>query len=439
MFKLNQLSQQSRSRIKKGLLVLPVILILGAIFSHSQNERKFVPLNVESLASTSIDQQKPKVAKVAKSVPSYSYTVKKGDSLSAVFSKLGVPYSSLLKIMEEDLNHLSLDTLRPGNQLLFWVNGTTHTLDKMQLKFNPADIVQYTRNKDGAYTYKDVSVKGDWHTNALVGAVHGSFSQSAHKLGLNITEIRGITNLMKDKMNFARDLRAGDKFSVVHKVQTVDGIETGTREVEAIKIYNRGRVISAFLHTDGQYYDENGESLQRAFMRYPSTFHRVTSKFNPYRLHPVTGRISPHNGTDFGAPSGTPVHATGDGKVIMIRNHPYAGKYIVLEHGSIYKTRYLHLSKMLVKKGQQVKRGDVIALSGATGRVTGPHIHYEFLIRNRPVNPVTAKIPMAESVAKSDMKQFAANRDKLTQMMKAEEVLLASQNSSQNNASHKAL
>ncbi|CAM3048128.1 peptidoglycan DD-metalloendopeptidase family protein [Vibrio rarus] len=445
MFKLNQLSQQSRSKIKKAMLILPFIIIaVCVILSHSKDQRKYVPLNIQSTAAPKAEVKSTqgkahtKTHHVA-SVPSYSYTIKNGDNLSVIFSKLGLSYKSLLSIMEEDLNHLSLDTLRPGNKLLFWIDQSSSTLTKMQLQFNPADIVQFTRVKGGAYSYKDISIKGDWKTTALVGSVHGSFSQSAHKLGLSITEIRTITDLMKDKLNFTRDLRAGDKFSIVHKVQSVRGVKTGSRELEAVKIVNRGRVISAFLHTDGQFYDENGDSLQRAFMRYPSKYHRITSKFNPYRLHPVTGRVSPHNGTDFGAPSGSDVLATGDGKVILTRDHPYAGKYIVLQHGSTYKTRYLHLSRILVKKGQFVKRGDRIALSGATGRVTGPHLHYEFLVRNRPVNPMTEKIPMAESVAKSDMKKFAAKRDNLMQMMKEKEVLLASQHHSQNNTSHQSL
>ncbi|GAD79718.1 peptidoglycan DD-metalloendopeptidase family protein [Vibrio ezurae] len=440
MLKLNQLSQQSRSKIKKGLLILPLVLIAIVVLSHNKDERKFVPLNIETSSAAVADDADAKVTHlVSVSVPTYSYTIKNGDSLSVIFSKLGISYKSLLSIMEEDLNHLSLDTLRPGNRLLFWINEQSGVLEKMQLKFNPADIVQYSRVEHGGYAFKDISIKGQWDTSALVGSVHGSFSKSAHKLGLSINEIRTITTLMKDKLNFTRDLRAGDKFSVVHKVQSVDGVETGSREIEAVKIFNRGRTISAFLHTDGQFYDENGESLQRAFMRYPEENHYVTSPFNPNRRHPVTGRLSPHNGTDFRAPVGTPVMATGDGKVIMIRNHPYAGKYVVLEHGSIYKTRYLHLSRILVKKGQQVKRGQRIALSGATGRITGPHLHYELLIRNRPVNPMTANIPMAESVPKNEMAKFATRRDNLIQMMKEEEVLLASQHHSQNNKPQESL
>ena len=151
----------------------------------------------------------------------------------------------------------------------------------------------------------------------------------------------------------------------------------------------------------------------------------MSSPFDPQRRHPVTGRIAPHNGTDFAAPTGTPVLATGDGVVVMTRNHPYAGKYVVINHGSTYTTRYLHLSKILVHKGQKITRGQRIALSGATGRVTGPHIHYELIVRGHPVNPMTAKIPMANSVPKKDMANFIARRDQLDTMLEQQEGLLA--------------
>ncbi|GAM63210.1 cell wall endopeptidase [Vibrio ishigakensis] len=416
---------------KKGLLLIPVVLLIVALFSQSQDGRKYVELNIESTPHPSVDTPVETVKRSP--APTYSYHIKRGDNLSVVFSRLGFAYSDLTKIMEEDLNHLALDTLKPGNTLKFWADDETGKLAKMELEFNPADRVQYTRTDDDTFTFEDISVPGEWKTAALVGNVYGSFSSSANKLGLSIQEIEQISALLKDKLNFGRDLRAGDKFSIVHKVQYVDGKETGNREIEAINIHNQGRVVTAYLHTDGQYYDDNGDGLQRAFDRFPTKIHRITSPFNPHRLHPVTGRVSPHNGTDFGVPVGTPIHSIGDGKVIMVRNHPYAGKYIVIDHGSIYKTRYLHMSRIMVKKGQQIKRGQTIGLSGMTGRVTGPHLHFELLIRNRPVNSMTAKIPMAESVPKDQMAKFASRRDSLSKMMNDQEVLLAKQQEETNN------
>ncbi|WP_413283390.1 peptidoglycan DD-metalloendopeptidase family protein [Vibrio sp. MA40-2] len=392
-------------------VVLPLVAVITIVSVTSEahsTERKFVPFEFKEMPS--YEKKSKEVDPLGvDSAPEYSYIINQGDNLSTIFDQLGFPYSDLLKVMESDLNYLMLDTLRPGNQLMFWRTEDGQHLDKMVLQFNIADKVIYTRHQEGGFQFKDISTPGEWKLDAIVGEIHGSFSQSANKSGVGSYEIEQINTLLKDKINFSRDLQAGDLFEIVQNKQYVGSEATGKKEVQAIRIHNKGRVITAFLHTDGQYYDKDGKSLQRAFQKYPtSSRYRISSSFNPNRKHPVTGRISPHNGTDFATPIGTPVYSTGDGKVILTRNHPYAGKYIVIQHGNSYKTRYLHLSKILVKKGQSVSRGQRIGLSGNTGRSTGPHLHYEFIIRNRAVNAMTAKIPMASSIPKQEMNDFKA-------------------------------
>ena len=398
-----------KKRLFATLLPLVAVITLVSLGIDSRTEdRRFVPIQLKEMPT--YDSAQAQVAlEGLDSAPDYSYTIQKGDNLSSIFDQLGFPYSDLLKVMEADLNYLMLDTLKPGNQLLFWGTEGQNHLSKMILQFNIADKVLYTRHDDESYQFKDISLPGEWKLEPYVGEIHGSFSQSANKVGVGNNEIEQINTLLKDKLNFSRDLRAGDQFEIVQNRQYVGDQTTGKKEVQAIRIHNRGRTVTAFLHTDGQYYDKDGKSLQRAFQRYPTgKRYRISSSFNPNRKHPVTGRISPHNGTDFATPTGTPVYSTGDGKVILTRNHPYAGKYIVIQHGSSYKTRYLHLSRILVKKGQAISRGQKIALSGNTGRSTGPHLHYEFMIRNKAVNAMKAKIPMASSVPKKEMAEFKA-------------------------------
>ncbi|WP_458258965.1 peptidoglycan DD-metalloendopeptidase family protein [Vibrio rotiferianus] len=411
---------------RKALLLysLPVFVAIGV--SHSINESSLTKTIALNLPESQVVERilDAKTASLAVTTPpSFEYQIQAGDNLSSIFSQLGFGYSSLMKVMETDLNFLALDTLKPGNTLRFWRNEETGDLEKMELQFSIADKAVYQRNNDGSYDFKDVSIPGVWHQQPLVGVINGSFSSSANRLGLTTAEIGQVVNLLKEQVNFGKDLRAGDRFEVVRRSQTIDGIATGKNEIETIKIYNRGREISAYLHTDGQFYNAKGESLQRAFQRYPvSRSWRISSSFNPKRLHPVTGRVAPHNGTDWAVPIGTPVEATGDGTVIMTRKHPYAGNYVVIEHGSKYKTRYLHLSKILVKKGQKVSRGQRIGLSGKTGRVTGPHLHYELIEYGRPVNAMRANIPMASSVPKKDMAAFIAKRDEMDRLLHKQEL-----------------
>ncbi|EOD81507.1 Cell wall endopeptidase, family M23/M37 [Grimontia indica] len=404
--KTKRFSMLSKSML--GLMGLSLVTVAVSFNTLQQEPIRVVPLNLpESVVPSFIQKEEPVKTESAVDLPAYEYTIQTGDSLSEIFMKLGIPYSDLLKLMEADLNHLRIDTLQPNDILRFWVDPDGKHLQKLELEFNIASKVQYVQLDDGSYEFNEVSIPGTWVETVTVGDIEGSFSVSARRAGLSYNDVEVITNLLKDKMNFSRDLRAGDKFEVVRAEQFVDGQASGAREIKAIRIERRGRPITAYLHTDGNYYDKDGQSLQRAFQRYPTNRkERISSHFNPRRKHPVTGRVSPHNGTDFAVRTGTPVVSTGDGVVVMVRNHPYAGKYVVIDHGNQYKTRYLHNSKILVRKGQRVTRGQRIALSGRSGRVTGPHIHYELLIRGRAVNPMTAKIPMATSVARAEMTDF---------------------------------
>ncbi len=415
------------SKSKKALLVGSPLLVTAAIMSSAQPEltHRQIPLSLPEakVVKATLSESKP----VKVSHPDYEYVIQSGDNLSSIFSQLGFSYRELMKVMETDLNYLALDTLRPGDTLRFWTGANKQTLAKMELEFSIVERAVYSRLDDGSFEYKDVVLPSQWKDLALVGEIHGSFSKSAHDLGLSTSDIEQIVSLLKDKMNFVRDLRAGDKFEVVQSRQYVDEHLTGNKEIQAIKIYTRDKEISAYLYKDGQYYDKEGNSLQRAFQRYPTATHwRMSSGFDPKRLHPVTGRVAPHNGTDFATPVGTPVVSTGDGVVVMTRNHPYAGNYVVIKHDSTYSTRYLHLSKILVRKGQKVTRGQRIGLSGKTGRVTGPHLHYELIARGRPVNAMTANIPMATSVPKKEMSLFAARRDELDRMLDEQQSMLAS-------------
>ncbi|SMY35494.1 peptidoglycan DD-metalloendopeptidase family protein [Photobacterium andalusiense] len=351
--------------------------------------------------------------------PTYEYKVKNGDTLSEIFAQLNLPQADVKDIMAADLNSLQIDNLRPNDILRFWVTDSNHRLNKVQLQFNVAHMIDYTREKNNDFSVKEITLPGVWREKVISGEIHGSFSSSAQKAGLSYTDIHEIMAIFKDKLNFDRDLKTGDRFEVVSKAKYVNNQASGDTELQAVRLYTNKQQFSAYLNSDGNFYDKNGESLQQAFLRYPTAKRfRVSSQFNPYRRHPVTGRIQPHNGVDFAAPSGTPVLATGDGVVTRVTNHPYAGRYVVIKHSANYSTRYLHNSRILVKVGQRVKRGQKIALSGRTGRVTGPHIHYEFLVRGKPVNPLTAKIPLAASVSHQQKKEFELDVAQYNRLMR---------------------
>ncbi|MFQ6371804.1 peptidoglycan DD-metalloendopeptidase family protein [Shewanella sp. YIC-542] len=405
---------QALPTIHKSLLCASVLLIGAAVLwpSSQQFSPQRVPLQLD--VDSILSQPVTTVMAPAIMAPSFVQTIAPGDTLSALFSRAGVDQQTMYKVLEADLDVLALDTLMPGNRISFWLDDQGN-LSKLELHFNAARQVVFSRYPEGGYEVKEINLPGDWQDRIISGSIHGSFYRSAEKVGLSAAEIQRIEMLLKDKLNFARDLRAGDSFSVLLNDQFVAGESTGVSRILGVSL-NMGRHhVTAFQNSDGNFYDENGQSLVRAFQRLPLLKkYRISSAFNRHRHHPVTGRTSPHNGTDFATPVGTKVVTTGDGVVTRVTNHPYAGKYVVIEHDSKYTTRYLHLSKALVHKGQRVSRGQVIALSGATGRITGPHLHYEFHINGHPVNPMTAKIPMAGHLSAQDKRTF----EKLVAMRK---------------------
>lgn len=341
------------------------------------------------------------------------YIVKVGDTLSKIFTSWDIPYRDVQRVLEADLNHLQLDTIRPGDHLELVLDGETRALSKVIYHISLVERAIYTLEEDNQFSYEFEEEEGQWKSKLYSGTINGSFSLSAYKLGLSPNQIANITELLRDKIDFGKVLRAGDRFNVLVSEQFLGDHPTGNSEIQGISFDLRSREVAAFLAEDGRFYDRDGNSLQRAFNRYPvdKQYRRITSAFNPKRKHPVTGRVTPHNGTDFATPVGAPIYSTGDGKVIGVRNHPYAGKYLVIEHNNVYKTRYLHLSKFLVKKGQYVTRGQKIALSGATGRLTGPHLHFEVLVRNRAVDPMKADLPLASSLSQKDKASFLARID----------------------------
>ncbi|MGY5452386.1 peptidoglycan DD-metalloendopeptidase family protein [Agarivorans sp. MS3-6] len=341
------------------------------------------------------------------SVQTYRYTIKKGDTLGKIFTRFNIDQTTMYQVLEADISVLALDTLSLGHQLTFTIDHDKQELQALQLAFNPAQQIVFKRVDATSFEYETVTIEGQWQKQAISGTIEGSFYVSARKAGLNANEVDQVSQMFQDKIRFSRDFRAGDVFQVVRNRQYIDGALTGQSEISAVRIFNRGNEYSAYLFSNGNYYDKEGESLARAFMRIPlKRKQRVSSPFNPRRKHPITGRISPHNGTDFGVAIGTPVLAAGDGVITRIENHPYAGKYIVIQHGGKYRSRYLHLNKFKVRKGQRVTRGQVIAESGNTGRSTGPHLHYEFHINGRAVNPMKAKIPLASAIDKQDRIAF---------------------------------
>lgn len=364
-----------------------------------------------------------------KSIPDFEWKVREGDTLGELFSLLRMS-NTLTKIQEADKNVLSLDVINKGDIYRFWLKGNNDNfdgsgllIDRMEQYLGIEHQVVFQRKGSG-FEYKETLLEGNWRKVPIVGQVQSrsSFSQSAVPLGLPVSDVSVIRRLLKNQIDLGKVL-AGDKFQVIISKQFIGDKATGNTKVEGVRFFNRKSIYSAFAY-EGNYFDSKGEGLERAFTRYPLKpgKRRISSNFNPRRRHPITRLIRPHNGTDFAVPTGTPIFAPGDGVVKRVVRHKYAGLYIELQHSYKYRTRYLHLSKSLVKKGQRIKRGQKIALSGNTGASTGPHLHYEFHVNQKPINAMGNKVPVSIGVDKKSMVAYKRRVSSLIRMMEAEDV-----------------
>jgi murein DD-endopeptidase MepM/ murein hydrolase activator NlpD len=217
-------------------------------------------------------------------------------------------------------------------------------------------------------------------------------------------------------VDFHRELRKGDTFSVVYEALTADGEpitwSNASGRVLAAEFINKGRTHSAVWFTDdsgkGGYYDLDGRSKRRAFLASPMEFSRVTSGF-AMRMHPILNQWRRHKGVDYGAPSGTPVRAVGDGVVDFAGWQNGYGNVIEIRHGNERSTVYAHLSRIDVRKGQHVEQGSRIGAVGATGWATGPHLHFEVKVRGEQRNPITmAQTSEAIELTPASRPRFAA-------------------------------
>jgi murein DD-endopeptidase len=328
-----------------------------------------------------------------------THIVEPGETFAVLAqNELGLGYSEVLALLDDLPDPRMLTHWRAGHSFDYQLDETGRLLALRMMK-NTREGVLLERDSD-QYAITAIERQGEPVQRLYAGSVTGSFARSAQATGLSSSSVTELTRILQKKLDFRRDSRRGDQFQVLVESDMIDG-ETLDSRVLAVK-YDGERMDLTVVRntTDDNFYTPEGSSLDPAFARHPfEGNYRLSSNFNPRRLHPVTGRVSPHNGTDFAMPIGTPITAPANGRVERVGNHHAAGRCIVVRHDNGYRTRYLHLSQPLVSQGERVTMGDRIALSGNTGRSTGPHLHYEVIVNNTPVNAMTVELPENTSLS----------------------------------------
>lgn len=345
-------------------------------------------------------------------VPEWNtYEVQSGDTFAIMAQeKLGLGYGEVMNLLDELPDPKALTHWRQGNRFEYQLDEEGRLLS-LRLMQNARDGFLVERQQDG-FEVATIERAGEATQRLFAGSISGSFARSAKATGLTSAEVAELSRVLEKKLDFRRDTRRGDRFQVLVESDLIDGESLDPR-VLAVE-YDGERMDLTLVRNpdDNRFYTPDGASLDPAFNRYPfEGRYRLSSHFNPRRKHPVTGRISPHKGTDFAMPIGTEIQTPANGRVEKVGSHPAAGRYVVIRHDNGYKTRYLHLSKPLVSNGQRVAMGERIALSGNTGRSTGPHLHYEVLVNNTQVNAMKVELPENQSLQGEQLMAFKSQTE----------------------------
>ncbi|MGE6290513.1 peptidoglycan DD-metalloendopeptidase family protein [Aeromonas media] len=331
--------------------------------------------------------------------------VRRGDNMGVIFQRIGLNTTDLHLIDQLDGSD-PLRMLQPGQELTFKLTeqGELHSL------YYPHSLEQALKvsRKDDSFVARSVKLELDTREQVAKGEIRSSFWGAASEAGMTEDQIMDLAAIFGWDIDFAQDLQPGDSFRVVYQDKYQDDERVASGDILAAEFINQGAIYRAVLNQDGNYYTPEGKAMRKSFLRAPVNFKYISSNFNPRRLHPVTGKVRPHNGIDYVAPVGTPIMAAGGGSVVAAGYNQFNGNYVFIKHAGNYVTKYLHLSKRTVNKGQRVKQGQTIGLLGGTGRVTGPHLHYEFVVGGVHKNPRTLTLPQAETLTGRALASFKA-------------------------------
>jgi murein DD-endopeptidase MepM/ murein hydrolase activator NlpD len=367
--------------------------------------------------------------------------VRNGDNLSLLFKRAGFDDRDVHEVVSEAVDGKALARIYPGQVIAFQTDANGDLAGVRHVR-SPLESVTYLKTETGFQSRihtREPEIREAWAT----GIITSSLFIAGQDAGLSQTLIMEMANIFGGVIDFVLDPRVGDSMHLVYEDLYLDGEKYRDGEIVAASFTNQGKVFNAYRYMDSQgevgYYNENGVSMRKAFLLAPVDFTRISSNFNPRRIHPIYKTARPHRGTDYAAPRGTPVYAAGDGRVIKAGYSSANGNYVFIQHGEQFVTRYLHLNKRKVSTGQRVAQSQVIGTVGSTGAATGPHLHYEFLMDGVHRNPRTIhkKLPKAKSLPESEMARFrSAINEPADQLlaMRSENQLAMSESAAAGNA-----
>lgn len=351
-----------------------------------------------------------------------STTVKSGDNLAVIFSRMGLSPRELHRVMQSGKDATLLKRLVPGQKFRFHIED--NQLQHMVYQINTLKTMKVSRSKQEKFTTQTENRELETRLTNTSGVIDSSLFLAGQQAGLSDNLTMELAGIFGWDIDFVLDIRSGDHFTVVYEELFLDGQKQDNGNIIAAEFVNRGKTFRALRYTDAKqrsdYYSPDGNSMRKAFIRTPVDFTRISSRFGK-RKHPISKTWKNHHGVDYVAPRGTPIKAAGDGKIIHRGNKGGYGKTVIIQHGGKYSTLYAHMSnyKRGQRRGKQVRQGEVIGFVGTTGRSTGPHLHYEFRVNGVHRNPLTVSLPDAAPIQAKYKADFLGKSQGLISMLDA--------------------
>lgn len=336
-------------------------------------------------------------------------TVARGDTFARLLAEAGIDRRLVHALTRAGDAGESLARLQPGEELRLGF-GPEGTLQRLVHRVSPERKRVFERDGDG-FEGRAVEEPLERRLHYTHGEIDSSLFRAGAEAGLGNRLIMDLVGIFGWDIDFVLDIRDGDRFTVVYETFYKEGKPVREGEIVAAEFINQGRTFRAVRYTDPSgdtaYFEPDGTSMRKAFLRSPVKFTRISSRYGQ-RRHPVLGTMRDHNGVDYAAPNGTPVRVTGDGRIEMRGRKGGYGNMIVVRHGGRYSTAYAHLSGFARGQaaGSHVEQGDIIGFVGSTGQSTGPHLHYEFRVNGVHRDPLTVEFPSVDPVADAHRAHF---------------------------------
>jgi murein DD-endopeptidase MepM/ murein hydrolase activator NlpD len=348
--------------------------------------------------------------------------IQSGDTVASILSRLNIKEEGFMAFISANpITRKAAHRLVPGRTVqaaldpdggMKWVRYFHTPINESKGQYL-TEYLQITKQDDQSFVATEETAQTESQMHLASGRINSSLFGATDGAGVPDAVTLQMAEILGGRVDFLRDIRQGDEFRVLYETRFFEGRPAGSGRVLAVQYINDGKLVEAMWFapdgSNGGYYDSQGKSIKAAFLRSAIPFTRVSSRFGK-RMHPIHKRWRMHNGIDFAAPTGTPIRATGDGVVEFIGNKGGYGKTIILRHPNNITTLFAHQSRFAkgLKRGDRVSQGETIGYVGSTGWSTGPHLHYEFLVNNKPVDPLGIKMPEAVVLDAKQRDQFLA-------------------------------